>query len=70
MRGAMELALKVQFRVEMAEAAQWLDRNLSSVIPGAATVVFHSKQRDAITALQNDQQEVAELLRTAIADVQ
>ena len=23
-------------------AAQWLDRNLSSVVPGAATVVFHS----------------------------
>jgi hypothetical protein len=42
MRGAMEVARKVQARVEMADAAQWLDRNLSSIRRGAATVVFHS----------------------------
>jgi hypothetical protein len=41
-RGAMKVASEVQVCVEMADAVRWLDRNLSSVSPGAATVVFHS----------------------------
>jgi hypothetical protein len=42
LRGALEVAHKVQAPVEKTDAGPWLDRQLSSVEPGAATVVFHS----------------------------
>jgi hypothetical protein len=42
LRGAVEVARKVPARVEVSDAAVWLEKELMEVAPGTATVVFHS----------------------------
>ena len=42
LRGALETARTVPATVEKADAPEWLARQLSDVMPGVATVVFHS----------------------------
>jgi hypothetical protein len=42
LRGALQVAHKVPARIEQADGGAWVERNLSTQRPGAATVVFHS----------------------------
>jgi hypothetical protein len=41
-RGALEVARQVPAPVDRADAADWLEPQLATAVPGAATVVFHS----------------------------
>jgi hypothetical protein len=42
LRGAIEVARKIAATVDPADAPQWLEAQLTNVVRGAATVVFHS----------------------------
>jgi hypothetical protein len=63
LRGALEVALRVQAPVEKADAAEWLDRTLADVNPGAATVVFHSIVAQYMT--ESSHNHLADVLRRA-----
>jgi hypothetical protein len=49
LRQACALALQTPFRLERAEAGEWLARELRQLPPGQATVVFHSVFRQYLT---------------------
>jgi hypothetical protein len=63
LQGALEIARSVPAPVETADASQWLDRKLSRVNPGAATVVFHSIVAQYMS--EASYKETVEILRRA-----
>jgi hypothetical protein len=63
LRGALEVARRVQARVDTSDATQWLDRNLSIVNPGAATVVFHSIVAQYLS--ESDYKQLVDILNRA-----
>lgn len=42
LEGAMDLALRLGTRVEAADAADWVDRQLAAAPPGPVTVLYHT----------------------------
>jgi hypothetical protein len=67
LKGALDVASKVPAEIERAGAAEWLERKLSELRAGAATVVFHSvvmqyvgpDERDAVVRLMRAAGEAA-----------